>query len=224
MLKTLIADDNILYVKKLMNEVINKIDDIQVECICTDGKEVIDNISNKCFDLILLDLQMPKVNGLEIIKILRTLDFVKFPKVIIISGDLPLIKYADINDIVCDIILKTECSESIFRRISQAVNNIKYCQGYEHIKDKTILTLTKMGFSFKLVGTKYLIDSVMYVYEKNDLQLLSNMEKNIYVFIGRKYGKSAHNIKTNIVNSTNSIKNNNLTPKNIISRILIGEL
>ncbi len=224
MLKTLIADDNVNYVKKLMNEVIDKIDDIQVECICTDGNEVIDNISNRCFDLILLDLQMPKANGLEIIKILRTLDLVKFPKVIIISGDLPLIKYADINDIVCDIILKTEYSEDIRRRVLRAVNNIKYNQRYEHIKDKTILTLTKMGFNFKLKGTKYIIDSVMYVYEKNNLKLLDNLEKNIYVSIGRKYGKSAHNIKTNIVNSTNSTKNNDLTPKNVISKILIGEL
>lgn len=224
MLKTLIADDNMEYLKKLMNNVIIKIDDIQVECICTDGAEVMNKIFNKYFDLILLDLQMPKMNGIEIIKSIKTLDNVKTPKVIIISGDLLLIQYADINNVVCDVILKTEGIENIYRRILRTVNDIKYQQNYENTKERTIMMLEKMGYNFKLKGTKYLIDSVMFVYEKNDLQLLDNLEKNIYKFIGKKYGKSVRNIKTNIINSTNSIKNNELTPKKVMSEILISKL
>lgn len=223
MIKTLIAEDNIEYIKKLMNEVINKIEDIQVECLCTNGKEVVDNISNKYFDLLLLDVQTSKVNGIEIIKIIRNLNCVKLPKVIIL-GDMPLGQYEKISNIVCDIILKTEYSQNIYKRILRTTNDIKYQQSYKHIKDKTILRLTEMGFNLKLKGTKYLIDSVMFVYENNNLQLLDNLEKNIYSYIGHKCGKSVRNIKTNIANSINSIKNTDLTPKKVISTILIGEL
>ena len=59
---------------------------------------------------------------------------------------------------------------------------------------------------------------------KNDLQLLDNIEKNIYIFIANKYGKSVRNIKTNIINSTNTVRNNNfnLTPKEVITTIVIN--
>ena len=166
MLKTLIADDNVEYVKKIMNQVINKIDDIQVECICTDGKEVIDNISNKYFDLILLDLKMPKLNGIEIIKLIKTLDSVKLPKVIIISGDLPLLEYTNVSDIVYDIILKTEYIDDIYKRILRVVNSINYQQNYDKLRKKTIDMLIDMGYNLKHKGTKYLIDSIMFVYRK----------------------------------------------------------
>lgn len=43
--------------------------------LCSDGTEVFDLIEKKSFDLILLDIQMPKMNGDEVVKILRSKNY-----------------------------------------------------------------------------------------------------------------------------------------------------
>ena len=166
MIKTLIADDNWKYSKNIINNIISKISDIKVEYISTDGEETLDVISKNSFDLILLDLQMPKINGIEIIERIQKLNMIKTPKVIIISGDLPLVECSSINNIVCNIILKTEDSESIYRKILQTVNDIRYEENYESVRAKTIVTLKRMGYSLKHKGTRYILESIMYVYRK----------------------------------------------------------
>ncbi len=166
MIKTLIADDNWKYSKDIINNIISKINDIKVEYISTDGEETLDIISKNSFDLILLDLQMPKINGLEIIEKIQKLNMIKFPKVIIISGDIPLVKYANIDNIVCNIIVKTEDTESIYRKILQTVNNIRYEETCESVREKTMISLKKMGYSLKHKGTRYILESIMYIYRK----------------------------------------------------------
>lgn len=58
------------------------------------------------------------------------------------------------------------------------------------------------------------------------MDLLDNIERNVYKYISYKHNKSINNIKTNIIKSTNSIKKHdntvtNLTPKFVISNILV---
>lgn len=86
--------------------------------------------------------------------------------------------------------------------------------------------LQEMGYNFKYRGTLYILDAIEYIYKSNNMDLLENLEKNVYNIIANKYNKSINNIKTNIIKSTNSIQNNNNdykenTPKAIITKILI---
>lgn len=166
MIKTLIADDNWKYSKNIINNIISRISDIKVEYISTDGEETLDAVSKNYFDLVLLDLQMPKMNGIEVLEQMKKLNMIKIPKVIIISGDLPLVEYASINNIVCNIILKTENVESMYEKFLRTVNEIKYEANYEKVRAKAILTLKEMGYSLKHKGTRYIIESIMYVYRK----------------------------------------------------------
>ena len=166
MIKTLIADDNWKYSKNIINNVINKISELKIEYVSEDGEETLNAISRNYFDLILLDLQMPKMNGLEIIEQMKRMNISKIPKVIIISGDLPLISYASIDDIVRNIILKTESPESIYEKILRCVNEITYKANYDKIRDNVISKLKDLGLNLKHKGTRYLIDCVMYAYRK----------------------------------------------------------
>lgn len=166
MIKTLIADDNYKYSKNIINTIVNKISELRIEYVAEDGEETIEAISKNNFDLILLDLQMPKMNGLEVLDQIKKMNLIKVPKVIIISGDLPLLNYASIDGIVCNIILKTETTESMDEKILRCVNEIKYKANYNKIRDNVIAELKNMGLSLKHKGTRYLIDCVMYAYRK----------------------------------------------------------
>lgn len=166
MIRTLIADDNLQYSKGIINNVISRINEIKVDCITVDGIETIDAISKNSFDLVLLDLQMPKMTGIEILEEIKNLNMIKIPKVIIITGDLPLVQYANINGIVCDVILKPESVDKIYEKVLRVVNEIRYEKSYDLVKRKVMEDLQKIGYNFKHKGTRYIIEAIMYVYRK----------------------------------------------------------
>lgn len=166
MIRTLIADDNLQYSKSIINSVVGKISEIKVDCITTDGIETIEAISKNSFDLVLLDLQMPKMTGIEVLSEIKKLDIIKVPKIIILSGDLPLLEYANINNMVCDIILKPESVDNICKRISRIVNEIRYEKDHHVVKRKVIGDLQKIGYNLKHKGTTYIIETIMYIYRK----------------------------------------------------------
>ena len=63
--RILIVEDNQMNMT-LMNDVLTH---YNYETICVDnGEEAIETINNENFDLILLDLQLPKVSGFDVLK------------------------------------------------------------------------------------------------------------------------------------------------------------
>jgi len=81
----IIADDN----KKFCNilyDYISKQKDIIVTGIANNGVETIKLIEEKKPNLVILDIIMPKFNGLGVLERLNTMDLVPFPQVIVISA------------------------------------------------------------------------------------------------------------------------------------------
>ncbi len=222
MVKMLIADDNWQCSRSIINSVVNKIEKVRIEYVSQDGEETLDVISKNPFDIVLLDLQMPKMNGIEIIEQIQKLNIIKVPRIVIVSGDLPLIEYARINNIVSNIILKTERPESIYEKILRIVNEIEYDQNYGQVRDKTISKLKEIGYSLKHKGTRYMIDCVLEAYRSNNLDIVDNLEKNIYRYVAHKHHESLSNIKTNITKATKAVtkKGFDLSPKDVITEIV----
>ena len=67
------------------------------------------------------------------------------------------------------------------------------------IRQKVLNELLLLGYNFKLKGTQYLLESIMYIYTKKEMNLLENLEKNVYKYISEKNNKSLLNIKTSII-------------------------
>ena len=129
------------------------------------------------------------------------------------------------GDNIINVIGKLEENELIYNKILKSVNAINFSTFESSIKELVISRLTKIGYNWKYKGTLYILETIMYIYQHNNIDLLDNIEKNVYKYISYKHNKSINNIKTNIIKSTNSIRNNdyttiNLTPKFVISNIL----
>ena len=86
MLKVLIVDDNYSYMEKLFNTLNDNIDNyIKVVKICNDGEKALDYITKCDLDIILLDLNIPKISGIEILEKMKEMNLKK--EVIVITGE-----------------------------------------------------------------------------------------------------------------------------------------
>ncbi|MDP2301984.1 MAG: LytTR family DNA-binding domain-containing protein [Ignavibacteria bacterium] len=81
MIKTLIVDDESLARERIIS-LLKKENDIEVVGECSDGEEALQKINSLKPDLVFLDIQMPLINGIEVIK-----SFNKFiPQVIFVTA------------------------------------------------------------------------------------------------------------------------------------------
>lgn len=227
----LIVDDNIYYTKHLINCINNNFVDVN---LATNGKETLNLIKKKSFDLILLDLNLPDINGISIIKEIEGLNLYVEPKIIIISGDIRLIDELKKNYFVINVINKSEDFELTCKKIQTYIKQVEVYKNKPLIKSSIVKELSYIGYNFKHKGTRYILEAILYAYECVDFDYSNNLEKYIYKHIAYKYKTSINNIKTNIIRATNqayasqseNIINSyfdmeiKMKPKDVINKIL----
>ena len=105
------------------------------------------------------------------------------------------------------------------------------------IREKIIEEIRKMGFSFKHMGTIYLIETIEMVYNSKDTKIINNIEENIYKKIAEKYSKNTKTVKSDVTKATDymysqyllEIKKTDknyrlypkLTPKSVINTVIL---
>lgn len=70
MIKVIIIDDEPL-ARSIVKEYLESYDDIEIVAECSDGFEGVKSIAEHTPDLIFLDIQMPKINGFEMLELLE---------------------------------------------------------------------------------------------------------------------------------------------------------
>ena len=138
MIKTLIVEDNLEFVKNTLNNTLSKFKDIQIRYIATTVKEALNIIYNDKIDLIFLDLKLADSNGLEILKKLKSFNYIEEISVIVISGDATLINKANYEYKVNNIINKIEKEEIMYNKIKKSIDDINYIDKEEIIKETII--------------------------------------------------------------------------------------
>lgn len=71
MLNMLVVEDNIIFAKTLINKVVQSNQQLRLCMIATDGEEAINILGKEKIDIILLDLNLPKYNGIEILDFIQ---------------------------------------------------------------------------------------------------------------------------------------------------------
>ena len=72
MIKLLIADDHVM-IREGLKQILAENEDLVVAGEAGDGMEVLQKVTQQNYDVVLLDIQMPRRSGLEIIKDIRKL-------------------------------------------------------------------------------------------------------------------------------------------------------
>lgn len=119
-LKIIIVDDEPLALK-LLSTVLCEISDVEIVAQCSNGKQAVDATLELQPDLIFLDIQMPGVNGFEVIKTLQT-DVM--PMVVFVTAyDQYAVDAFDLHAV--DYILKPIENQRIVRAVERARQRLK---------------------------------------------------------------------------------------------------
>lgn len=205
MLNVLIADDNIHYVKNLINFVIGKNSSIKITNIASNGLEVLKVIQenpNK-IDLILLDLKMPKLNGLETLDKIYKMNLTHYPNIFVISGEIHLIKKIINHPLVTDFIKKSDDMVNIYSKLQDYEKSLNSLNTKEDLAKKISSELLYIGYNPSHIGTQYIKECILEIYAKKNYEYTQNLENYVYKKIAFSHGKSFQNIKSNIIKATN---------------------
>ena len=208
MINVLIADDNIHFAKKLM-DYINKLDYIKVTNLATDGQEVLDIInSNESIDVIVLDLKMPNVDGLEILNIVYETKREKYNhSCIVISGENEYIQRLVKNEIIYGFINKNKSMSDILDLINQLIDFKNEEKNKNDLLNRINDELAYLGYDRCYKGTIYLTESIFYIANQSKLSC-NNLKKEVFAVIAKRYNDNIHNIKSNISRATEIMYSN----------------
>ena len=119
-LRTIIVDDEPLALK-LLRTVLSEITDVEIVAECSNGKQAVEAATKLEPELIFLDIQMPGMNGFDVIKSLQT-DIM--PMVVFVTAyDQYAVDAFDLHAV--DYVLKPLDSERIARSVDRAIDRLK---------------------------------------------------------------------------------------------------
>ena len=135
----------------------------------TDGLEAYDAIYDKAYDLLLLDINVPSMSGLELLKKLRA-DSLKMPAIFLTS-------MTDMQDLkegykrgCCDYIRKPFDLEELELRIEQAIASFA--------GDDSSLVNISCDISYDMIKSKLIVDDEEIVLRKTEQDILEVLLKH----------------------------------------------
>ena len=191
-ISVLIADDNEDLAKELSSYIGAK-PNMTVTAIATDGEEAYTLISQTRPDVIILDLVMPKLDGIGVLKRMQTLTFDKKPKIIVYSVSSIAIKMAASVSPLIDYCLPMVSAIPLSHNIT--------AQKAEETDLETIVTdfIHELGVPAHIKGYQYIRSAIMMVVENMDL--LNFITKQLYPEIAKAYNTTASRVERAIRHS-----------------------
>lgn len=211
MFKLIFFNQNLNIVKNLYNNIFGELNNLQLIGIASDEKELESLYNDSGANTIIINSKY--INNNQIKNIVE-----KFKVKIIFTEKLPKVSN---NKFTLFIPIYLETTE-----LKKILNNFFFKIDEKLIYKKVYNLLFNSNFNFKLLGTTYLINSIVYSYINIDNNVSDNLEKNVYPYIAKKFNVSNSNVKWSIIRSINNYyeSNNNQidkpTPKNLINELL----
>lgn len=201
MINILIIEDDFFQLQNLANYVSSQISNVKIYNLLSNGEDALDILLSNKIDVILLDLKLPKMSGIDIINFISEHKIEKYKQsIIIITGELNLLNQIISNPYVFTYVCKGNGLPPVVAAINNWINSISENQKIIDIKHKIIKILNYLDYNFSHLGTQYLCDVIYELYTRKET-LSINLTKNIYPLIATKYKTSINNIKTNITQS-----------------------
>lgn len=195
-----IADDN-ERILELLDEIISSDDELEVVGKATNGEEAYDIIKSKEPDVVLLDIVMPKMDGLSVMEKVKNDDTMKKPAFIMITAIGQEGITEDAFNLGADFyIMKPFDNEVVLNRIkrfrdrnNRRLPDPKRITAYEkrgtaseHDLESDVTNIIhEIGVPAHIKGYQYLRDAI--IMSVNDMDMLNSITKVLYPTIAKKH-------------------------------------
>lgn len=204
-----IADDNENMVR-LLSDIVGRDEELHVVGTAKDGEEAYEMIKTKEPDVVLLDIVMPKLDGLGVIdKVNKDKTLKKHPNFIMVSAIGQEKVTEDAFRLGADYyIMKPFDKDIIVNRIkmvknhgSKKTNEIRRVNPYESTEDFALRNLEgdvtniihEIGVPAHIKGYQYLREAI--VMSVNDIEMLNSITKILYPTIAKKYQTTSSRVE-----------------------------
>lgn len=196
--KVLVVDDNRRIVTLLKNA-LERESDLEVVGTAADGEEALQMIHLKRPDVVLLDLIMPKIDGLGVMERMQREDFPVRPQVIVVSA----VSQESVTEHAFDLgaayyILKPFDTRVVMSRVKSVgitgekgakivttVFENKNRIQKQSMEAEVTQTIHEIGVPAHIKGYQYLRDAIMM--SVGDTEMLGSITKRLYPNIAKKY-------------------------------------
>ena len=190
MVNILIADDNTHFLKYLFNSIIRGNENLKIVDITTDGLSTYNSILELKPDIVILDLNMPKMDGIEVITKIQKEDINS--RIIIVSGYSDYIYKISNKENIDFIFSKTKDLSLLTNYVNRLAIDLE-----EDVYRQNIITIFKdLKFNMSASGTQYLIKAILEA-NKNE-KLLLKMENSLYSLVATQFNTTNQKVKWNI--------------------------
>lgn len=207
-LKIAVADDN-EKMRNLLGEIIEEEDDFQLVGTAKDGEEAYRMVKEKEPDVLLLDLIMPKMDGLSLMgKLNEDTLLKKHPAIIVVTA----IGQDSVTEEAFDMgaqyyVLKPFENDMIIEKVRRAGNHrFKNKENHrqsaiEKIENRNVRNLERdvteiiheIGVPAHIKGYQYLRDAIMMAVD--DIEILNSITKILYPTIAKKYKTTSSRVE-----------------------------
>ena len=192
--KALIVDDNVLNLKiasKLLKE-----KKIEVECI-ESGFKAIEKIKDKeSYDIILMDIMMPKMGGVETLKRLKEINNFNIPTVALTADAMSgaQTKYIEVgfSDYLSKPIDRSELKRVLNKILSEKQEENKNKNNIEYLKENGI----DVTSSIELLGDKEMYDETLRLFIEENKTRMKRIEENKKLKNIKEYEIDVHALKS----------------------------
>lgn len=204
-----IADDNENMVR-LLSDIVGRDEELQVIGTAKDGEEAYEMIKTKEPDVVLLDIVMPKLDGLGVIdKVNRDKSLKKHPNFIMVSAigqervtedafrlgaDYYIMKPFD-KDMIVSRIKMVKNHGNKKANENRRVNPYENTQEFErrNLEGDVTDIIHEIGVPAHIKGYQYLREAI--VMSVNDIEMLNSITKILYPTIAKKYQTTSSRVE-----------------------------
>jgi len=172
MINVMIVDDDAM-VLDLNRRYVERVEGFRIKALASSGQEALEHLKNKNIDLIILDIYMPKMDGLSVLKRIRSISLNTDVILVTAAKDSEKIDVA-LKLGVVDYLIKPFQFERLKESLEKYLNRYQLLKNFKEVNQKDLDKITSTDNSNKNNGIKkglhkYTLKKIKdYMKEKND--------------------------------------------------------
>ena len=193
-IKVLMVDDNV-NMTGMVKDYFKKNKMIEISDVCHDGEEAIENIKKNKYDLLLLDLIMPKKDGIVVLEELKKLNLDM--KIIVLSSYDSAEVIRNVSEYGINYyMLKPFDLVDLEKRVLDLYKS-RASKIVDIFQNKLEISITRMlhelGMPSHIKGYQYIRDGIVMIYNNPDI--IGGITKELYPDVATKYNTTVSRVE-----------------------------